>query len=145
MTEFQQLSRDHKNSSIIKGDSNISTDMTKSHSLSKEINPQKLLNKTWISIEMGKPGRNIPGIYMIGIKLLQFYILTLYLGHSKDIRRRLNQHMQPSQKHKQKIDNFTQNQPKDSIIVKWVEKTDHRCNHVARPSVVSNQRCNTWK
>ena len=63
---------------------------------------------------------------MIGIKILQFYTLTLYLGRSKDIRRRLNQHMQPSQRGKQKIDNFIQNQPKDSIIVKWVKETNHK-------------------
>ena len=99
----------------------MSTIVAKSHS-----DPQKLLNKNWISIEMGKPRRNTPGIYMIGIKILQFYNLARYLGRSKDIRRRLNQHMQPSQRGKQKIDDFIQNQPKDSIVVKWVEEPNHK-------------------
>ena len=63
---------------------------------------------------------------MIGIKILQFYTLTLYLGQSKDIRRRLNQHTQPSQRGKQKIDDFIQNQPKESIVVKWVEEPNHK-------------------
>ena len=65
---------------------------------------------------------------MNGIKLQDFYILALYLGRSNDIRRRLNQHiiMQPSQKCKQKIDNFIQNQAKESIIVKWIEEPSHQ-------------------
>ena len=104
----------------------LSKETTKTEQFTKEIGPQQLLNKDWNTIEKGKPSRNIPGIYMIGIKQQDFYVLALYLGRSNHIRRRLNQHMQPSQKCKQKIDNFIQNQAKESIIVKWIEEPSHQ-------------------
>ena len=66
-----------------------------------------LLQKDWKPIKNGKPGGKILGIYLIGLKILN-YVIYLYLGRSNDVRRRLFEHMQPARKSKQKIDDFIQ-------------------------------------
>ena len=91
------------------------------------VNPQNSIDQTWQKITTGKPPRNIPGIYFIGIQLCYLFV-PLYLGRSNDIRRRLNQHMQPSQRGKQRIDNFIQNQIKKSIMVKWIYDHNQKTN-----------------
>ena len=88
---------------------------------------QTLMNEIWKPIVTAKLLKNsIPGIYLIGVNFHNLFVVPLYLGRSKDIRRRLNEHMQPSQKGKMKIDNFIQNQTKDSIMVKWICDVDQK-------------------
>ena len=89
------------------------------------MSPQNLINKPWQPMSTGKPQKKIPGIYLIGMRYYYMFV-PLYLGRSKDIRRRLNQHMQPSQKWKQRIDNFIHNQDKGTIMVKWICDVDQK-------------------
>ena len=101
-------------------------DSSPSHADTEEISkPVKLLKKDWKPIKTGKPSRKIPGIYLIGLRLLG-YVIYLYLGRSNDIRRRLYEHMQPSRKSKQKIDEFIQFVGEDYIEVKWIEDPDQK-------------------
>ena len=90
-----------------------------------KMRPQSLIDKPWQPITTGKPPRNIPGIYLIGMKYYYMFV-PLYLGRSNDIRRRLNQHRQLSSKFKQRIDNFIQNQDKETITVKWICDVDQK-------------------
>ena len=89
------------------------------------MSPQNLINKPWQPITTGKPPRNILAIYLIGMKYYYMFV-PLYLGRSKDIRRRLNQHMQLSQKCRQRIDSFIQNQDKGTIMVKLICDVDQK-------------------
>ena len=84
-----------------------------------------LLGKNWKPIKTSKPGGKIPGIYLIGLKILN-YVIYLYLGRSNDVRRRLFEHMQPARKSKQKIDDFIQFKGEDVIMVKWIEDPDQK-------------------
>ena len=104
----------------------VQNESSSSHAHTAEtFKPVKLLKKDWNPIKTGKPSRKIPGIYFIGLKLLG-YVIYLYLGRSNDIRRRLFEHMQPSRKSKQKIDEFIQWKGEDFIEVKWVEDPDQK-------------------
>ena len=89
--------------------------------------PSALAAKDWKPFETGKPRAKIPGIYLIGLKLLNYkYVIHLYLGRSNDVRRRLFEHLQPARKSKQKIDDFIQFKGEDQIVVKWVEEPDQK-------------------
>ena len=46
------------------------------------VNPQNLIDQTWRPITTGKPPKNIPGIYLIGIKFCYLFVIPLYLGRS---------------------------------------------------------------
>ena len=87
----------------------------------------ELLKKNCVPIKMIKRSikEKISGIYLIGLRLLG-YVIYLYLGRSNDVRRRLYEHMQPSRKFKQKIDEFIQFVGEDYIEVKWIEDPDQK-------------------
>ena len=104
----------------------VQNESSSSHAHTVEISkPVKLLKKVWKPIKAGKPSRKISGIYLIGLRLLG-YVIYLYLGRSNDVRRRLYEHMQPSRKSKQKIDEFIQWKGEDVIVVKWIEDPDQK-------------------
>ena len=86
---------------------------------------KQLADKRWEN-EKNRPINKRPGIYAIGkrwTKKGRQYEKTIYVGRSKNIRVRINQHSQPSRVKLQRINKFLQNprnRAKYTFVVKWV-------------------------
>jgi len=89
---------------------------------------QRLINKVWRSYasDLDK-APHAEGIYTIGLEVPDDEVVYIYVGHSNDIRRRL-------QEHKRKdldIDNFVKEQFRlnegQKLRIKWVEDKDSKC------------------
>ena len=82
---------------------------------------RKLVDELWEN-EKSRPTNNLPGIYAIGI-IWKKDEETIYVGRSKNLRKRLSQHFQTSRRELQSINKFLQNprnRAKYTFVVKWV-------------------------
>ena len=84
--------------------------------------PNKLLEMKWEPIGVAKPKWKVSAIYMIGEPLLNSTIV-LYLGRSKDVRRRIKEHLRNSA---QKIDKYIKKINVENIMIKWVEDSNQK-------------------
>ena len=83
---------------------------------------KKLLKMKWKPIGVAEPTRKVPGIYMLGKPLLNSTIV-LYLGRSKDITRRIKEHLRNST---QKIDKYLKKVNVENIMIKWIEDSNQK-------------------
>ena len=79
---------------------------------------KKLVKSEIWQDKKSRPNKELPGIYAIG-KVRKQHKKTIYVGRSKNIRIRLNQHFQRSSRKRQRINEFVQD-PENEIVVKWV-------------------------
>lgn len=93
---------------------------------------QRLIKKVWKSYGTDLPeAPQSEGIYAIGFSEVQPYPLdaeVIYVGRSKHIRKRLQQHKSDR---KQKISKFVKKQfaknDETNLCIKWVEVKDSQC------------------
>ena len=89
---------------------------------------QRLINKVWRSYAGDlNIAPHAEGIYTIGFEYPDGEVDYIYVGHSNDIRRRLQEH----KRQKLDIDEFVKYQFRvnggQNIGIKWVEEKDSEC------------------
>lgn len=79
-----------------------------------------------------RPRSSIPGIYAIGEVSGQGKMEIIYVGHSKDVRRRLNEHFNPNRSEEQAINKYIHKQKMlgnlENIKIRALEDPDHEEN-----------------
>ena len=89
----------------------------------------RLIDKNWRSFisDRGKISK-AKGIYTIGLEEGNGYITHLYVGHGKNMHKRLPQHKWQSLR----IDKFIKEQIQKNggthLVMKWVEDQNGKCN-----------------